>query len=85
MVISMSKKKKTNTIKKKQSNKKSKPCNKKCEQVCTREKVCGEPTPVKPLRPVGEYYNLETGEIYPKIFFKESWWTRFLRFIGFIP
>lgn len=80
----MTKKKKVANDKK-SSIKKSKSCNKKCETVCSREKVCGEPTPVKPLRPVSEYYNLETGEIYPKIFFKESYWTRFLRFIGFIP
>ena len=53
-------------------------CKKKCDQTI-REKVCGEPYPV---RPVSEYYNLETGEIYPKVFFKESWWIRFKRFLG---
>lgn len=70
---------------KKKKSKKPKSCKKSCSNKCTREKVCGEPMPVKPLRPVSEYYNLETGEIYPKIFFKESYWTRFLRFIGYIP
>lgn len=69
----MSKKKDNNKIKK------SKSCSKRCDKVCTREKVYGEPYPV---RPVSEYYNLKTGEIYPKVFFKESWWTRFKRFLG---
>lgn len=87
MVISMTKKKKnTNKNKKKKSSiKKNKSCNKKCETTCSREKVCGEPMPVKPLRPVSEYYDLQTGEIYPKIFFKESLWTKFLRFLGLAP
>lgn len=88
----MSKKKKVNN-KNKQSNKKTKPCNKKCDRVCSRnsetrsllrEKAYGEPTPIKPLRPVSEYYNLETNEIYPKIFFKEGLWTKFLRFLGLV-
>lgn len=74
----MSKKKKTSSKKNKGSNKKTKPCNKKCEQVCTREKVCGEPTPVKPLT----YVN---GEVYPRLVFKESLWTRLLRFLGLAP
>lgn len=81
----MTKKKKVTNKKKKSNIKKPKHCTKKCETVCTREKVCGEPMPVKPLRPVSEYYNLETGEIYPKIFFKQSLWTRFLRFLGLAP
>jgi hypothetical protein len=81
----MTKKKKVTNKKKKSNIKQSKSCNKKCDKICTREKVCGEPMPVKPLRPVSEYYNLETGEIYPKIFFKESLWTRFLRFLGLAP
>ena len=68
--------------KKKKSKKKS--CKKTCSNSCQREKVCGVPTPVKPLRPVNEYYNKD-GEIYPKIFFKESWWTKFKRFIGLVP
>ena len=76
LVISMKKKKKSN---------KSKSPKKSCSKSCNREKVCGEPVPVKPMRPVSEYYNLETGEIYPKIFFKESYWTKFKRFIGLIP
>jgi hypothetical protein len=50
-----------------------------------REKVTGDPMPVKPMRPVSEYYNLETGEIYPKIFFRESMWTKIKRFLGLIP
>lgn len=94
----MSKKKKDNNKIKKCNIKKS--CGKKCDKVCSREKVCGEPNLVKPVsqelvektldnmvkqRPVSEYYNLETGEIYPKIFFKESWWTIFKRFLGLVP
>jgi hypothetical protein len=79
MVISMSKKKKST------KSKKSRGCKKTCNKSCNREKVCGEPMPVKPLRPVSEYYNLQTGEIYPKIFFRESWWTKLKRFIGLIP
>lgn len=70
---------------KKKKSKKTKSCKKTRNKSCTREKVCGEPMPVKPLRPVSEYYNLETGEIYPKIFFRESWWTKLQRFIGLIP
>ena len=37
------------------------------------------------FRPAYEYYDMNTGEIYPKIFFKETWWTKFLRFLGFTP
>ena len=74
----MSKKKKTNTKKNKESNKKAKSCNKKCETTCSREKVCGEPTPVKPLTYVD-------GEVYPRLVFKESLWTRFKRFLGLVP
>ena len=76
----MAKKKKDNNKIKKCNIKKS--CSKKCDKVCSREKVYGEPYPV---RPVSEYYNLETGEIYPKVLFKESLWTKFLRFIGLAP
>lgn len=67
---------------------KKKPKNKissKKKNSCDREKVYGEPMLVKPLRPVSEHYNLETGEIYPKIFFKESLWVRFKRFLGLVP
>lgn len=74
----MTKKKKVTNKKKKSSIKKNKSCNKKCETVCSREKVCGEPTPVKPLT----YVN---GEVYPRLVFKESLWTRFLRFLGLAP
>lgn len=78
----------------KQVTKKKKP---KC---CRREKVIGEPTVVKSVsqeaaekaldkvfkKPVCEYYNTTTGEIYPKIFFrKDSLWTRLQRFFGFLP
>ena len=70
---------------KKKKSKKTKSCKKTRNKSCIREKVCGEPMPVKPLRPVSEYYNLETGEIYPKVLFKESLWTKFLRFIGLVP
>lgn len=94
----MAKKKKDNNKIKKCNIKKS--CSKKCDKVCNIEKVYGEPNIVKPVsqalagkaldnmvkqRPVSEYYNLETGEIYPKVLFKESLWTRFLRFIGLVP
>lgn len=75
MVISMTKKKKC--------VKKSK-CKKKCNNSCKREKAYGDPMPVKPLRPVSEYYDLKTGEIYPKIFFRDSWWIRLKRFFGII-
>jgi hypothetical protein len=71
--------------KKKKKSTKSKSCKKTCNKSCHREKAYGDPMPVKPCRPVSEYYNLETGEIYPKIFFRESWWTKFKRFIGLIP
>ena len=73
MVICMKKKKKCT---------KKKGCKKSCPTSCEREKTYGDPTPVKPMRPVSEYYNVETGEIYPKIFFKESLWTRLKRFFG---
>ena len=40
----------------------------------------------KPVRPVNEFYNVETGEIYPKIFFRtDSLWDKIKRFFGFIP
>jgi hypothetical protein len=73
--------------KKKSSPKSSKKtsCKKSCPNSCEREKAYGDPTPVKPLRSVSEYYNLQTGEIYPKIFFKESLWTKFKRFLGLVP
>lgn len=76
----MTKKKKVSNKnkKKKSSIKKPKPCNKKCESVCSREKVCGEPMPVKPLT----YVN---GEVYPRLVFKNSLWTRFKRFLGLVP
>jgi hypothetical protein len=74
VAISMSKKKKKPSTKSK----------KKSINSCQREKVCGVPTPVKPLRPVSEHHNRD-GEIYPKIFFKESLWTKFKRFIGLVP
>lgn len=80
----MTKKKKVSTKKKKPNIKKSKPCNKKCNQDVAREKACGQPMPVKGVRPLSEYLN-DQGEFYPKIFFKESWWTRFKRFLGLIP
>jgi len=54
--------------KKKSSPKKTKECN--------REKVCGEATPVKSVRPVNE--------IYPKIFLpQDSLWTKVKRFFGY--
>lgn len=49
-------------------------------------KTYGDPQPVQIVRPVKEYYNTETGEIYPKVFFrKDSWWDRIKRFFGYIP
>jgi hypothetical protein len=88
MSMGNNKKKKIKSTSAKQSKKK---CGGKCANKCVREKVCGDPAPVQHVekiinqpRPVSEYYNLETGEIYPKIFFKESWWTRFKRFLGLV-
>jgi hypothetical protein len=72
-------------MKKKKKCTKKKSCKKTCSKSCPREKAYGDPMPVKPLRPVSEYYNLETGEIYPKIFFRESWWVKIKRFLGLIP
>jgi hypothetical protein len=64
-------------------SKKKKPKKKSIKKTRTnsikREKAYGDPMVV---RPVSEYYNLETGEIYPKIFFRESLWTRLKRFFG---
>lgn len=89
MVIQMSKKK---VSKKKSSIKKPKPCNKKCEQICTREKVCGEPNKVVPYKtpvnipPVPDKpLTYVDGEVYPRLVFKQSLWTRFLRFLGLVP
>ena len=73
----MNKKKKKVTKKKKPAVKKTKSCKKKCEGDCDREKVCGEPMPVKPL-------NYINGEPYPKLVFKPTLWTRFLRFLGLV-
>lgn len=64
----------------KKKSKKSKKSKKVTKDI--REKVIGEPNIV---RPANEYYDLKTGEIYPKIFFNESWWTKFKRWIGLIP
>jgi hypothetical protein len=47
------------------------------------EKAYGDPVPV---RPVSDYYNVETGENYPKIFFTpDTIWTKIKRFFGFVP
>lgn len=88
----MTKKKKVTNKKKKSNIKKNKACNKKREAVCSREKVCGEPNKVVPYKtpvnipPVPDkpltYVN---GELYPRLVFKESLWTRFLRFLGLAP
>lgn len=87
--MSMGKKKKIKSTPKKNSKKK---CAENCGNKCTREKVCGDPAPVQHVekivnqqRPVSEYYNLETGEIYPKVFLHDSWWIRIKRFLGLIP
>ena len=34
------------------------------------------------FRPAYEYYDMRTGEIYPKIFFRETFWTKLLKFLG---
>lgn len=48
-----------------------------------REKAFGDPMIV---RPVTEFYNVRTGEIYPKIFFrKDTFWDKIKRFFGYIP
>lgn len=33
-------------------------------------------------RPVSEYYNLKTGEIFPRVSFKDPLWTRIKRFFS---
>ena len=71
-------KKKVSNKKKKSSIKKPKPCNKKRDGIGDREKAYGEPMPVKPLTYVD-------GEVYPRLVFKESLWTRFKRFLGLVP
>ena len=64
----------------KKSSKKKKVTNKSKSSV---EKVYGEPSSVKPVR---EFYDPETGEIYPKIFFrKDTMWDKIKRFFGYIP
>ena len=82
-------KKKNNNKKIKSSIKKSKPCTKKCSKVCSREKVVGEPNKVTPCKqplnipPVPDKpLTYVDGELYPKLVFKTSLWTKFLRFIG---
>jgi hypothetical protein len=82
MVIQMKKRKINNKKKKPNTKSKKTSCKKTCFNSCQREKTYGVPMMVKPLRPVSEYYNLQTGEIYPKIFFRESWWTKLKRFLG---
>lgn len=78
----MSKKKKAVKPKKK-SVKKTKTVNKINNDTEIREKAFGDPVVV---RPVSEYYNLESGEIYPKIFFRQdSLWTKIKRFFGYLP
>ena len=66
--------------KKKIVSKKKPLCKKK---IPTREKAYGDPVPV---RPASDYYDLQTGEIYPKIFFRQdSLWDKIKRFFGYIP
>jgi hypothetical protein len=72
----MKKKKKVKSKSKKKAPKKS------CSKSISCEKAYGDPMPV---RQVSEHYNLETGEIYPKIFLTESWWVKLKRFLGLIP
>jgi hypothetical protein len=70
----MTKKKKTTKPKKKTTKKNTSP---------PREKAYGDPMPV---RPVSDYYNTETGEIFPKVFLpQDSLWTKIKRLLGFQP
>ena len=58
---------------------KSKSCKKKCKKKITKHSQHS-------LRPVSDYYDLDTGEIYPKIFFRQdSLWTKIKRFFGYLP
>jgi hypothetical protein len=70
-------------IMKKKNSKKTK-CNNKCKKnnkKCSREKVCGEPTIVKPA--TLSYVN---GQVYPLLDFRpDSLWTRIKRFFGLVP
>jgi hypothetical protein len=76
----MSKKKK---VVAKKSPTKKKVAKKKCDNIYEREKAYGDPMPV---RPVSDYYNVETGENYPKVFFThDTIWTKIKRFFGFVP
>ncbi|NDG32238.1 hypothetical protein EB118_19445, partial [bacterium] len=70
--------------KNKKVNIKQKKKSSKSKKNIKKQKTFGDPMSVKPLRPVSEYYNLQTGEIYPKIFFRESMWTKIKRFLGLI-
>ena len=87
----MTKKKKVYNKKTKSSIKKPKSCNNKCDKVCSREKVYGEPNEVFPSPtnipsvPDKPLSYTEHGEPYPKLIFKESLWTRLLRFLGLVP
>lgn len=73
--------KKPSTKKKKSSPKKN----------IVREKVIGEPTPVIPStqdaakQALQKIYTNRDVDIYPRIIFNETWWTKFKRFIGLIP
>lgn len=72
----MGKKKKQKTSPKKKKSIKKTKCS-------SREKVCGEPQPVI-AQPTLSYD--QNGEVYPKLIFRpDSWWTRLLRFFGFVP
>jgi hypothetical protein len=86
----MAKKKKKKTPKKMKKGNSNK---------CSREKVCGEPQPVisESQKKAGQALDKifkqppslsydQNGEVYPKLIFKpDSWWTRLLRFLGFVP
>jgi hypothetical protein len=67
----MTKKKVKKKIKTKPHKKKSKKKSE-CSQGCKR--------------PVSDYYDIKTGEIYPKIFFRQdTLWDKIRRFFGYIP
>lgn len=63
---------------KKKVKKKSKPKSKNKKSIKQKKETTR-------FRPAYEYYNMTTGEIYPKIFFKETFWTKLLKFLGLKP
>jgi hypothetical protein len=75
--------KKKITKPKKKTCKKKKTSVKNTSAISMREKTYGDPALVKPL---DDYNNTKTSEIYPKIFFRQdSLWYKIKRFFGFTP